>query len=153
MNTIDSLSAADLPWVPLRTGMWMRPLCFLDDGYSLQLRVAPGVRTGVHRHTGEVNALTLSGQRRIFTSGELLGPGSFIHEPTGNEDDWGCVGDEDCIVMITLTGRVEYLTAAGELDHYTDTHTAQAAYLRHCASTGTAAVAALFRGRHKPAGI
>jgi len=147
MTPTDSVNVDALPWVPLRAGMWMRPLCFQDDGYSLQLRVAPGARTGLHRHTGEVNALTLSGQRRIYTSGELLGPGSFLFEPPGNEDEWGCEGTQDCIVMITLKGRVEYITAHGELDHYTDTHSAQAAYLDHCARTGIAPLAALFQGQ------
>ena len=146
MNARESVSTPELPWVPLRTGMWMRPLCFLDDGYSLQLRVAPGTRTGPHRHTGAVDALMLSGQRRIFTTGELLGPGDFIHEPPGNEDEWGCVGDQECVVMITLKGRVEYLLANGDVDHHTDTWTAQAAYLAHCARAGLAPVAALFRG-------
>jgi len=150
MKPTDSVTVDALPWVPLRAGMWMRPLCFVDDGYSLQLRVAPGTRTGPHRHTGEVSALTLSGQRRIYTSGELLGPGAFIYEPPGNQDDWGCEGDQDCIVMITLKGRVEYLGADGAVDHYTDTHTAKAAYLDHCARAGLAPVAALFQGRHRP---
>lgn len=149
MSTSESVEVDTLPWVPLRDGMWMRPLCFQDDGYSLQLRVAPGVRTGLHRHTGEVNALTLSGRRRIFTSGECLGPGSFLHEPPGNEDEWGNDGHEDCVVMITLKGRVEYLAANGEMDHFTDTRTAQAAYLDHCARHGLAPVAALFRDRQR----
>ena len=126
--------------------MWMRPLCFLDHGYSLQLRVAPGVSTGRHRHTGEVNALMLAGRRRIFTTGEVLVPGDFVHEPPGNEDDWGCEGEEDCVVMISLTGRIEYLDAAGEVDHFTDTHTAQAAYLDHCARQGIPLQPELFRG-------
>lgn len=149
MKTSDSVAVDTLPWVPLRAGMWMRPLCFLDDGYSLLLRVAPDTRTGLHRHTGEVNTLTLKGQRRVFTSGELLGPGSFLHEPPGNEDEWGNEGDEDCVVMITLKGRIDYLAADGAIDHHTDTHTAQAAYLDHCEHHGLAPVAALFRGRQR----
>lgn len=147
MNTNDFIEVDALPWVPLRAGMWMRPLCFVDDGYSLQLRVAPGTRTGPHRHTGQVDALTLSGKRRIFTTDQVLGPGTFLHEPAGNEDEWGCEGDQACVVMITLKGRVEYLAADGTLDHFTDTRTAQAAYLAHCARTGIAPVAALFQGR------
>lgn len=147
MNQHPAVCVDHLPWVPLRAGMWMRPLCFLDEGYSLQLRVAPGVRTGLHRHTGEVNALMLSGQRRIYTSGERLGPGDFIHEPPGNQDDWGCEGDQDCVIMITLTGRIDYLGPQGETLHHSDTHTAQAAYLSHCARLGLAPVSALFQGR------
>ena len=139
----------DIPWVPLRAGMWMRPMCFLDDGYSLQLRVSPGVRTGLHRHTGAVDSLTLSGRRRIYSSDEMVGPGCFVHEPAGNEDDWGCEGDEDCIIQITLKGRVEYLNADGEVDHYTDTSTAQAVYLGFCREAGLVPEPSLFRGSRR----
>jgi 2,4'-dihydroxyacetophenone dioxygenase len=152
MTAPASVPVDTLPWVPLRPGMWMRPMCFLDDGYSLQLRVAPGTRTGPHRHTGEVHALTVSGHRRIYTSGERLGPGSFLHEPPGNEDEWGCEGEQDCIVVITLKGRIDYLAADGGVDHHTDTHTAQSAYLDHCARAGLAPVAALFQGTRRPPG-
>lgn len=147
MDTANIVTPDHLPWVPLRTGMWMRPLCFLDDGYSLQLRVAKGVRTGRHRHTGEVHALMLSGRRRIFDTDEVLGPGDFVHEPPGNEDDWGC--EEDCVIMITLTGRVEYLRSDGEVDHFTDTNTAQAAYLDHCARENIRPLPELFRGSRR----
>jgi 2,4'-dihydroxyacetophenone dioxygenase len=147
MATANIVSAATLPWVPLRGGMWMRPLCFLDHGYSLQLRVAKGVTTGAHRHTGDVNALMLSGRRRILSTGELLGPGDFVHEPPGNEDDWGC--EEDCVIMITLTGRIEYLNTNGDVDHFTDTNTAQAAYLHYCAHENMPPAPELFRGSRK----
>lgn len=150
MPTANIVHAERVPWVPLRAGMWMRPLCFLDHGYSLQLRVAPGTSTGRHRHTGEVNALMLKGRRRIFTTGELLGPGDFVHEPPGNEDDWGCVGEEDCVIMISLTGRIEYVAADGRVDHFTDTHTAQAAYLDHCRRETIAPLPELFRGARQP---
>ncbi|HWU81799.1 MAG TPA: cupin domain-containing protein [Caulobacter sp.] len=146
MTKANIVPAQAVPWVPLRAGMWMRPLCFLDDGYSLQLRVAPGISTGPHRHTGEVNALMLSGHRRILNTGERLGPGDFVHEPPGNEDNWGCEGEEHCVIMISLTGRIEYLDAAGNVDHFTDTNTAQAAYLDYCARETVAPIAELFRG-------
>lgn len=146
MTRANIVAADSIPWVPLRAGMWMRPLCFLDDGYSLQLRVAPGTKTGPHRHTGEVNALMLSGRRRILTTGEVLGPGDFVHEPPGNEDDWACEGDEDCVIMITLTGRVEYLGPDGNVDHFTDTGTAQAAYRDYCTRGRISPLSELFRG-------
>jgi hypothetical protein len=150
MPTANIVPSESLPWVPLRAGMWMRPLCFLDEGYSLQLRVGKGTGTGPHRHTGEVNALMLSGRRRIFNTGEVLGPGDFVHEPPGNEDDWGCEGEDDCVLMITLTGKVEYLDAAGNVDHFTDTNTAQAAYLDYCARENIRPVPELFRGSRRP---
>lgn len=150
MTSALPITAADMPWVPLAEGVSMRPLCFLDDGYSLQLRLEPGARIAPHRHTGEVDAIVLAGKRRLFDTDEVLSAGDFVHEPKGNHDSWGCEGDEPCIVQISLKGRVEYLTKDGRLDHYTDTHTAQAAYLDHCERMGVAPEPKLFRGRQAP---
>lgn len=146
MVTANPVPADEIPWVPLREGLAMRPLCFLDDGYSLHLRLDPETVIGLHRHTGEVDAINLSGARRIFTTQEVLGPGTFVHEPAGNADSWGCEGDQQCVVQITLKGRVEYLNVDGNVDHYTDTHTAQEAYLAHCNDFGIAPDNRLFRG-------
>ncbi|MEQ1754954.1 MAG: cupin domain-containing protein [Micropepsaceae bacterium] len=126
------VSAANLSWVPLRQGISFKPLHFAADGYSLQLRVEPGNTIPLHRHTGEVNAYNLSGHREIVTTGEQVGPGDFVYEPAGNVDSWRCVGDEPCIVQISLKGRVEYLDERGHVTSYTDAATARAAYFDWC---------------------
>jgi len=123
---------SELHWVPLREGVSFKPLHFCEDGYSLQLRVEPGTTIGRHRHTGEVNAYNISGSREIIDTGEIVGPGTFVHEPRGNVDSWRCAGDQPCVVQISLKGRVEYLDADGNVVSHTDTHTARAAYLKWC---------------------
>lgn len=133
----DPIATASLDWVPLRPGISMRPLHFEADGYALQLKVEPGAVVTRHRHTGEVHALNLSGCREIVDTGEVVGPGDYVFEPAGNEDAWRCHGDEPCIVHITLTGRVEYLDANGEVTSYTDRDTALHEYLEYCGSVGT----------------
>jgi hypothetical protein len=138
--------AAQIEWVPLREGLSFRPLHFAPDGYSLQLRLEPGMTIARHRHTGEVHALTLAGKREILETGEIIGPGTFVYEPRGNSDSWRCVGDEPCIIQITVKGRVEYLDASGGVLSHTDTYTAQAAYLAWCAEHGVAPHPALARG-------
>jgi 2,4'-dihydroxyacetophenone dioxygenase len=139
------VDAAALEWVPLRTGLWFKPLHFEADGYSLQLRVDPGTTIARHRHTGEVNAYNLSGAREIIDTGEIVGPGMFIHEPKGNNDTWRCHGDEPCIIQISVKGRVEYIDDTGAVVSHTDTYTAQAAYRQWCAERGVAPHPALAR--------
>jgi 2,4'-dihydroxyacetophenone dioxygenase len=130
------VSTADLDWVPLRSGISIRPLHFEADGYALQLKIDPGAVVTRHRHTGEVHALNLSGYREIIETGEIVGPGDYVFEPVGNVDAWRCYGDEPCVVHITLKGRNEYLDEDGNVASYTDRDTALREYLDHCDATG-----------------
>lgn len=127
-----------LPWIPLRDGVSMRPLHFEDDGYALHLKVGPGAVITRHRHTGAAHALNLSGRREIVDTGEVVGPGDYVFEAAGNQDSWRCYGDAPCVVHITLTGRVEYLGAHGEVESYSDSATARRHYLDWCAAAGQA---------------
>ena len=131
-----AIATAELPWIALREGLAMRPLHFEREGYALQLKLEPGTIIPRHRHTGVVHAINLSGHREIIGDGEIIGPGDFIFEPAGNVDSWRCHGDEPCIVQISLTGRVEYLSDDGAIESYSDSETALAAYLEHCAGNG-----------------
>jgi 2,4'-dihydroxyacetophenone dioxygenase len=60
----DAVSAGRLRWVEL-------------------MRLRPGVRLGLHRHTGEVHALNLAGERRL-NDGRLVRAGDYVYEPPGN---------------------------------------------------------------------
>lgn len=52
-------------WIPEGEGKWSLPIQFLPDdaGWVELMRLSPGTRLGLHRHTGEVHALTLAGER------------------------------------------------------------------------------------------
>ncbi|EGY00618.1 cupin domain-containing protein [Nitrospirillum viridazoti Y2] len=134
-HPIDALAQA---WVPLRPGLSFRPLHFAEDGYDLQLRVEPGTVIPRHRHSGEVHAYTLSGSREIIETGEIIGPGVFVHEPAGNVDSWRTVGDEPCVIHISLTGDIDYLDDRGQVIGTTNSASARAAYLAWCAAQGVA---------------
>lgn len=128
----------EMDWVPLSEGISFKPLSFFPDGsgYQLLLRVEPGTVIPRHRHTGEIHAFNLSGRRVLLDTGDEIGPGTYVHEPVGNNDTWMAVGDEACIVHLEANGRVEYLDDAGNVVRHTDAHTAQAEYLAWCRSTG-----------------
>lgn len=124
-------------WIPEGEGKWSLPLQFLPDGagWVELMRLTPGTRLGLHRHTGEVHALNLAGVRRL-NDGRVVRAGDYIHEPAGNVDWWEAIGDEELLVHVVVKGSVEYLgphhtvpqriTAA---DRVTDYHA-------HCAAIG-----------------
>jgi 2,4'-dihydroxyacetophenone dioxygenase len=137
MNQSSSPAYADAhAWVPLNEGVSFRPLRFGRRGRALQLRVEPGVTIPPHRHTGPVHAFNLSGSRELIETGEIAGPGAYVYEPSGNVDSWRCIGDEPCVVLINLKGRVEYLDAEGAVITYSDTDKLYATYLAWCSAQG-----------------
>lgn len=129
----------DLPWIAAATpGKSAKPLRFLGErGFVELLRMTPGTLMPLHRHTGEVHVFQLAGQRQLNT-GEILGPGDYIHEPAGNVDWWKIVGDEDMLAFVVVIGEVEFIGPGGEVRGVANVHTQRAEYERHCATAGQA---------------
>ncbi len=139
-QTCKPIHTEALPWMPLGEGVWVRPLRFEGEARTLQLKVAPGVTIPRHRHDGEVHAFNLAGSRRL-DSGDLAGPGAYVYEPAGNEDAWTCIGEEPCVIQISMSGRLTYIGAEGEALDYVDTPKMRAAYLAWCEQEGLQPVA------------
>ncbi|HEY0332719.1 MAG TPA: cupin domain-containing protein [Stenotrophomonas sp.] len=127
-------------WIPEGAGKWSRPLRFLKDqrGWVELMRLDPGTRLGLHRHTGEVHAYNLQGQRRLCT-GEVVEAGDYVHESDGNVDWWEATGTQPLILFVVVMGTVEYLGPQGEVIARITTADRIADYLRHCAANGVAA--------------
>lgn len=130
------LHTHDMAWIPTGPGKSFRPLRFQADGWSELMRLEPGSLVPPHRHTGEVHAYNLSGSRQILDTGEMVGPGDYVYEPTGNIDSWQAVGDTPCIVHIKVTGTVEYLAPSGQVTERADSASQLATYLRWCDERG-----------------
>lgn len=128
---------ADTPWVPLGPGRAFKPIRFLRDdrGYVALMSVEPGFGLPPHRHTGEVHAFNLAGSRRL-DSGEVVEAGDYVFEPAGNVDSWATEGDLPVIVLIVVTGAVEYLGADGEVMARYSAVTQEAVYRRYCDEQG-----------------
>ncbi len=123
----------EMDWIPTGGGKSFRPLRFDVDGWSELMRLEPGSVVGLHRHTGEVHAFTLTGARQILGTDQVLRAGDYLHEPTGNVDSWQAVGNEPCVVHIQITGAVEYLDdTATQVTGRADTHTQRQTYLDWC---------------------
>jgi len=110
------LISQDAFWIPEGQGKWSRPLRFLpgESGWVELMRLDPGVRLGLHRHTGLVHAFNVQGRRRLCT-GEDIGPHDYVLEPSGNVDWWEATGDEPLVVFVVVMGAVEYLGADGSV--------------------------------------
>ena len=132
--------SADGPWIPEGPGKWSRPLRFLKDdrGWVELMRLDPGVKLGLHRHTGEVHAYNLAGERRLW-SGERVGPGDYVHESTGNIDWWEAVGDAPLVVFVVVLGTVEYIDHDGTVKRRITTADRITDYRRYCEEAGIAA--------------
>lgn len=126
-------------WIPEGPGKWSRPLRFLsgDRGWTELMRLEPGTRLGLHRHTGEVHAFNLQGQRRLCT-GEVVRQGDYVHESAGNVDWWEATGDSPLVLFVIVMGTVEYLDRDGSVLQRITTRDRIAEYLRYCEETQTA---------------
>jgi len=138
-----------MAWIPTGVGKSFRPLRFGPDGWSELMRLEPGSVVALHRHTGEVHALSLSGTREILGTGELAGPGSYTYEPAGTIDAWQAVGDEPCVLHLTVTGEVQYLGTDGKVTETVDAASQQAVYLTWCAQHDVSPAAQIL-GRQQP---
>ena len=127
-------TAQDDFWIPEGAGKWSRPLRFLPDeaGWVELMRLDPGVRLGLHRHSGFVHAYNVQGRRHLCT-GEDFGPGGYVFEPPGNVDWWEATGDEPLIVFVVVMGAVEYLAEDGRVLRRIATADRIADYRRWCA--------------------
>jgi 2,4'-dihydroxyacetophenone dioxygenase len=131
------LAQSDAPWVPLSAGKSFKPLRFFADnrGFVELLRLEPGASIPLHRHTGDVHAFNLEGTREL-DSGERVGPGDYVYEPAGNIDAWKVVGAVPLVVLVVVTGAVEYLDADGAvIGRYTAERLFDL-YLAHCEANG-----------------
>jgi 2,4'-dihydroxyacetophenone dioxygenase len=124
-------------WIAEGECKWSLPLQFLPEGagWVELMRLKPGVRLGLHRHTGEVHALTLAGVRRL-NDGRTVHAGDYIHEPAGNVDWWEAIGDEELLVHVVVKGSVEYLGPHHSVLQRITAADRIADYRRACAAMG-----------------
>ena len=131
------LATAAMDWIPTGPGKSFRPLRFEAGGWSELIRLEPGTGVPLHRHSGEVHAYCLTGSREILGTGEIAGPGSYVHEPGGTIDAWQAVGDQPCVLHLKVAGAIDYLDSDGQVFDIADATTRRRAYLDWCAEHGT----------------
>jgi quercetin dioxygenase-like cupin family protein len=125
-----------LPWQPISPGFSLKVLHggSDDETRALLLRLEPGTVVGLHKHSGEVHALQLSGRRRIEGVAQEVGPGGYVYEPPGNLDTWSAAGDEPLVIFVTVRGVIDALGPQGEVVSRSTTAGITESYRRYVAS-------------------
>lgn len=138
MRAIYHVDPDQLPWIPVIDGVSAKPLRFTPEGgWVSQVRIAPGARVPQHRHIGEVQGVVLQGRCRYDENSEWLGPGSYLHERDGTEDEVLGSPDEGAVILFVVSGpRVEYLDESGAIIHVDDQASKVASYESFCADQG-----------------
>ncbi|MES2938553.1 MAG: cupin domain-containing protein [Pseudomonadota bacterium] len=105
------------PWLADGPGKHSRVLDILPQGQGWVelMKLAPGTRIPLHRHTGEVHAYNLQGSR-VLSDGRTIRQGEYVFEPSGNVDWWEASGEQELVVFVVVKGTVEYLRADGTVD-------------------------------------
>lgn len=129
-------NSAAHPWIPASPEKSWKPLRFFADGRGFVelLRMTPGAVMPLHRHTGEIHAFNVSGQRQLCT-GEVIGPAGYVYEPPGTTDWWKVVGDEPMTALVIVMGIVEFLGPDG-VESSASAHTQLEAYRKYCREVG-----------------
>lgn len=138
--TSSTINTEQIPWMPLSPGIATKLLRLEGRERTQVLKVDPGVSVGLHQHGGFVHAYTISGSRRI-NKAEVVGPGSYVFEPTGNRDCWECVGDEPVVIFIHMSGALVSLDDHGMETGRTTTDSLRRQYLQWCQDGGHDCVA------------
>lgn len=126
-----------IPWIPESPVKSWKPLRFFSDGRGFVelLRMNPGAVMPLHRHTGEIHAFNLEGER-VLCTGERIGPGDYVYEPPGNTDWWKVSGDTPMTVLVVVNGAVEFLGAGGVVRNRVTGSTQLEVYRRYCEENG-----------------
>ncbi|HXX89615.1 MAG TPA: cupin domain-containing protein [Acidimicrobiales bacterium] len=108
MDTTVSPAAVVMPaaaieaqaWVPLGPMEGVTHRVLWQDGTSMAgvLRIEAGRRLGLHTHrVNDHHIWVLEGRAEIL--GHVLGPGSYVYEPSGVEHDIDASATEGCTVF------------------------------------------------------
>lgn len=128
----------ELPWVDFGDGSVMQlARVDLDAGvWIVRSRFAPGTTVQTHKHTGHVDAFTLSGSWHYLESPESVNTaGSYLFEPAGSVHTLHVpdTNDGPTDVWFTIEGANLNLDAAGNVELVIDAHAILEFYRALCA--------------------
>ena len=128
----------ELPWVDFGDGSTMQLFRVdLDAGvWVVRTRFAPGAAVQTHKHTGHVDAFTMSGSWHYLESPEAVNTaGSYLFEPAGSVHTLVVpdTNDEVTDVWFTIYGANLNLDAQGNVELVIDAQAIFDFYLALCA--------------------
>ena len=130
----------ELPWIDAGDGIEMKLMRVVPEQgiWIIRNRFRPGVQVQTHRHTGTVEAFTLSGRWHYAEYKIDYSAGTFLHEPAGSVHTLTVNADntEPTDVLFVMQGANLNLGADGEITHVDDGPRALEFYLAACAEKG-----------------
>jgi len=109
-------AAGEMTWREIRPGspvmvvdLWGDPI---QGEYGRLLKLPAGFVAPTHAHTGDYNAISLSGNwRHGFDGGEerALAPGAYVFQPGGEMHDDACDGPEDCVILLHQHEKADFI--------------------------------------------
>jgi quercetin dioxygenase-like cupin family protein len=130
----------DLPFVSLGDGTHIQLLQVdIEKGlWVVRTRFDAGVTIPTHKHTGEVFAVTFSGQWKYLEYPEVNTAGSFLYEPAGSVHTLHVPEDTDEVtdVWFAIYGANLNLGADGEVEMVIDAGFIYEAYTALAAAEG-----------------
>jgi anti-sigma factor ChrR (cupin superfamily) len=76
------------------------------------LKTAPGTETPIHAHSSDYYAVVVKGAPAhglTKVGAKVLEPGSQWYQPAKEMHYDGCTGATDCIVLVNLTGKFDFI--------------------------------------------
>ena len=84
---------------------------------SIYLKLKPGANP-LHSHSSTYHAVVVKGRAKHWDAGgdeksaKIVGPGSSWYQPGNAVHGDACVGPEECVIYITLSGKFDFIPAA-----------------------------------------
>ena len=146
MTAMDKLSKLmhrgrdEAPWVAFDDGIQVRmPHIDVEGGiFVMNSRSQPGYLGRLHRHSGDVFAVTTAGAWRYLEHPEINRPGSYLYEPDGSSHTFKVLDDNDGVTEFwaIVQGALEYLDEQGEVVSVLDAAAAEKFYSEACEREG-----------------
>lgn len=136
----DHRGESDLPLVDFGQGGAMQLLRVdLQSGlWIVRQRMEAGLTLPRHRHTGVVNAYTLTGAWKYLEYPEVNRAGSYLFEPAGSVHTLHVLEDGPTDVWFSVAGANLNLTEEGEVYEVLDAARVLGVYMSRCFKAGLA---------------
>ncbi|MET3289238.1 UNVERIFIED_CONTAM: 2,4'-dihydroxyacetophenone dioxygenase [Brevibacillus sp. OAP136] len=131
-----AIDVDDIPWVPVKTGHWFKPLRFdLATGtWTIMTKISPSAAISRHRHTGSVFAYTIQGEWRYLERTWIAKAGTVAYEPPGDVHTLVVNGEEDMITLFIIVGCNQYLDDNDQIIGQDDVFTRLKLYQDYCST-------------------
>jgi hypothetical protein len=129
-----------LPWIEFDRGIKTQFLHIDEESgiFAMHSRAEPGYQGRLHRHVGDVFAVTVSGAWKYLEHPEINKAGSYLYEPDKSYHTFKSLDDNEEITEFwaIVQGGLEYIDDEGNLLSTLDAAAARRLYEDACTKQG-----------------